>query len=216
MVKCWYCQSRKGKRYCAPLNNVLCPVCCAKNRLANIECDEDCKYLEGVVFQKRRTEEKEFSKLIESVPHGPYNDIFQNEDVALMAYEIESFIRSVYMAGMIRITDTSVFESYKKIYRSYFKGEQIEEDKLDVLTVNLLQLFEDNIALWEENMGKNKVSQVILRLMLSVKNMSGGRLGEFGYLNYLKNNLTVNKLRGNLIIEDKFGKKITRSSQKNK
>jgi hypothetical protein len=207
MPKCWYCQASKGKRYCSPID-------CAKNRLINIECNEDCKYLEGVAFQKGREEEKELSKLIESVPHGQYDDIFQNTDVASMAFEIETFIRSVYIDGRIRITDKLVFESYKKIYQNYFKDEKIEEDKLDVLTDSLLHLFESNIGMWEKNMDKAKISQVILRLMLSVKNMSGGGLGEFGYLNYLKNNLLANNFGDDLIIEDKFGNKTTRGSRK--
>ena len=42
--------------------------------------------------------------------------------------------------------------------------------------------------------------------------MSGGRFGEFGYLNYLKNNLgNMNSTRGQFIAEDKFGNKILRN-----
>jgi hypothetical protein len=47
--------------------------------------------------------------------------------------------------------------------------------------------------------------------MISVKKMSGGRFGEFGYLNYLKNNLGNMNSRGQFIAEDKFGNKILRN-----
>jgi 3-hydroxyisobutyrate dehydrogenase-like beta-hydroxyacid dehydrogenase len=42
-----------------------------------------------------------------------------------------------------------------------------------------------------------------------VKNMSGGRMAEFGYLNYLKNNLVRRDENGAIVVEDKFGKKTT-------
>jgi hypothetical protein len=87
--------------------------------LVNIDCNEDCRYLEGVAYQKGREEDKEFSKLIEMVPHGQYDDIFQNTEVAMMAFEIETFIRDIYIEGNIRITDKLVYESYKKVYKIF-------------------------------------------------------------------------------------------------
>ncbi|MDW7680739.1 MAG: hypothetical protein SCK70_09255, partial [bacterium] len=107
-----------------------------------------------------------------------------------------------------------VYEAYKRVYQKHFKNEVIEDDKLDDLTKALLQLFDKSSVIWEHNMERNKVGQVFLRLMLSVKNMSGGLLGEFGYLNYLKNNLGNKDLDNQFIVEDKFGKKITRNLDK--
>lgn len=205
MAKCWFCQTRKGKRYCSPIENLLCPICCGKNRLINVDCNKDCRYLEGVGYQKGREEEKQFSKLMESVPHGQHDDIFQNMEVALMATEIETFIRDIYINGNIRITDKLVYESYKKVYQKHFKNELIEGDKLDSLTKGLLHLYDTNIEMWENNMEMSKIGQVFLRLMISIKSMSGGSLGEFGYLNYLKNNLTDKRPGNDFIVEDKFG-----------
>jgi len=54
MATCWFCKAKKGKRYCAPLENVLCPICCAENRLEKIDCIEQCGYLKGVAFQRIR------------------------------------------------------------------------------------------------------------------------------------------------------------------
>lgn len=45
--------------------------------------------------------------------------------------------------------------------------------------------------------------------MISVKKMSGGRWGEFGYLNYLKNNLGRRDENEEVVVEDKFGRKTT-------
>ncbi|MBN2568640.1 MAG: hypothetical protein JXB42_04320 [Deltaproteobacteria bacterium] len=214
MAKCWLCQTRNAKRYCSPIENILCPICCAKSRLINIDCNEDCRYLEGVTYQKGREEEKEFSKRMESVPHSQDNDIFQDMEVALMAGEIETFIRDIFINENIRITDKLVYESYKKVYKKHFKNEPIEEDKLDRVTKGLLQLFDTNIEMWENDMERNKIGQVFLRLMISIKNMSGGSLGEFGYLNYLKNNFTLRPVSNQIIVEDKFGNITTRSIKK--
>jgi len=43
-----------------------------------------------------------------------------------------------------------------------------------------------------------------------VKNMSGGRMGEYGYLNYLKNNLDRSLGDEEFIVEDRFGNRVTR------
>jgi hypothetical protein len=207
MAKCWYCKTAKGKRYCAPIENLLCPICCGENRLKNIDCIEDCRYLEGVAFQKKRDDEKAFSKLMESVPHGQYDDIFHETGVALMAGEIETFVRDIYTAGNIRITDKTVYESYHTIYKINCDNQSPEKYQMDDLTQELLKLYSNNIKIWEFNMDRNKIGQVFLRLMISVKKMSGGRFGEFGYLNYLKNNLGNKNLNGQFIAEDKFGAK---------
>lgn len=209
MAKCYFCKTKKGKRYCSPIENILCPTCCGENRLKKINCIEECRYFEGVAFQKARKEEKEFSKLMESVPHNQDNDILKNMGVALMAGEIEAFIRDIYMNGNIRVTDKSVYESYKNVYQIHFNNQPIEGDKLDNLTKELLKLYDNNIEMWEFNMERKIIGQVFLRLMISIKKMSGGRFGEFGYLNYLKNNLGDTNETPHFIAEDKFGNKTT-------
>ncbi len=205
MAKCWYCQTSKGKRYCAPIDDVLCPVCCAKNRLKNIECNDNCIYLEGVTFQKKREEEREFSRLIESVPHGKHDDIFNNANVAEIAFEIETLVRTFYLEGKNRITDKLVFESYKKVYQIYFMDAKTEEYKADIFTNELMGLFEDRINDWQKKLSRDKIGQIFLRLMLSIRKISGGIMGEFGYLNYLKNNLSFDSDKEGIIVEDKFG-----------
>ena len=205
MAKCWLCSERKAKRYCSPLNKVICPLCCATNRLKKIDCNADCRYLAGVAFQKKRAEEKEFSELMNQVPHGEHDDIFKQPPVAFMAYEIESFMRDVCVKGEVRITDKIVYEAYKNVYLSHSKEEPREENQLDELTKALLDLYNRSINVWRFNMEEEKIGQVFLRLMISVKNMSGGRMGEFGYLNYLKHNLGRDAEKEGIIVEDKFG-----------
>ena len=208
MAKCWLCSTKKGKRYCSPLDKVICPICCATSRLKKIDCNGDCRYLSGVALQSKRAEEREFSELMNRVPHGEHDDIFKEPAVAFMAYDIESLVRDIYISEDIRTTDKTVREAYKNVYAIQFKGEPIEESQLDQLTKELLELYSRNIDIWQSNMKEEMIGQVFLRLMISVKNMSGGRMGEFGYLNYLKNNLGGDKNEA-VVVEDKFGKKTT-------
>jgi hypothetical protein len=65
----------------------------------------------------------------------------------------------------------------------------------------------DNKKPWEFNASHEKIGQVFLRLMISIRKMSGGQFGEFGYLNYLKNNFVNIDTDGQFIAEDKFGNK---------
>ena len=108
MAKCWLCSTKKAKRYCSPLDKVICPVCCAESRMVKINCNEDCKYLEGLKRHEKREEDKKFSALMNGVGHNKFDDIFHQPSVALMALEIESLVRDIYISGNIRITDTMV------------------------------------------------------------------------------------------------------------
>jgi len=210
MAKCGLCSTKKGKRYCSPLDKVICPVCCAENRMVKIDCNEECRYLEGAKFQKKRSEDKEFSALLNSVGHGQFDDIFQEPGVAFMAFEIESLVRDIYVKETSGITDTDVYEAYKTVYAIHFQEKEIEESSIDGLKKELLEQYETYKSNWQANLGKEMVGQVYLRLMISVKNMSGGKLGEYGYLNYLKNNLGESLGDEEFITEDKFGNRIKR------
>ncbi|MBW1728986.1 MAG: hypothetical protein JRJ62_15770 [Deltaproteobacteria bacterium] len=159
------------------------------------------------MFQEKRAEDKKFSVLMNSVGHGQFDDIFQQTPVASIAFEIESLVRDIHVEGEIRTTDTMVYEAYNTVYRIHFQDKQIEEGKLDELTKRLLEQYETNSPDWRTNIDEEMIGQVYLRLMISVKNMRGGIWGEFGYLNYLKNNFGQSNLDRKFIAEDKFGRK---------
>ena len=210
MAKCGLCSTKKGKRYCSPLEMLICPICCAQNRLTKVDCNESCKHLEGVSFQQKRLEDKRFSELMSSVGHGQHDDIFQQHAVAIMAFEVESLVLDAYLRGNVRLTDGLVYEAYKTVYAIHFQEKEIEESQLDELTKELLEQHETNSTAWKANMAEEMIGQVYLRLMISVKNMTGGRMGDYGYLNYLKNNLGQSLSDEEFIVEDKFGNRIKR------
>ena len=210
MAKCGLCSKKKGKRYCPPVDKIICPVCCAESRFKKIDCDTDCRFLDRALFEEKREEEKKFSKLLSEVGHGRLDDIFHQPAVADMAYDIESFIRDQYIKGDLELTDTPVRKAYETIYAIHSGQKQIEADQLDDLTGALLDQYQANSPAWKENLDENTIGQVYLRLMISVKKMSGGKTGNKGYLNYLKNNLSGYVPEGKFVAEDKFGNKLIR------
>lgn len=46
-MACPLCLKRPTKRACPALNQAICPVCCATKRLVEINCPDDCRYLES-------------------------------------------------------------------------------------------------------------------------------------------------------------------------
>ncbi|MFH2007567.1 MAG: hypothetical protein ABI333_13360 [bacterium] len=44
-AQCTLCNQRKGKRPCPARGAPICPQCCARNRVAVIDCPPDCSYL---------------------------------------------------------------------------------------------------------------------------------------------------------------------------
>jgi len=212
MAKCGLCSTKKGKRFCAPLDKVICPVCCAESRVRKIDCNPDCRYLEGEAFQKKKEEEKKYARLMGEVGHGQFDDIFQEPAVAEMAYDIESLVLEMYEKSDFQLTDPQAREAYKTVYQVHAEQKQIEPPQLDTLTHALLDQYETRCSTWGGGLDETIIGQVYLRLMISINKMSGGRMGNKGYLNYLKNNFDLSVPEGKFVMEDKFGNKSVRDN----
>ncbi len=104
-----------------------------------------------LVLQNKKRKKVLRSKLMKTVPHGQYDDIFKETGVGLVAGEIEAFVRNIYIADNIRITDHTVYESYKLIYKIFFEDKPPEEHQIDDLTQDLLYLYTHHIRMWEQN-----------------------------------------------------------------
>jgi len=200
--KCGYCEQKIAKRYCPSLDKLICPVCCGTNRLKNISCKDDCRYLDHEEYQQRVRKQKELSAILAEVPHSEHNDIFKNESVASIAYQFESFFADCYIKGDFNLTDQKVENGLTKVYFLKFKGERI---KTDDFMAALLKLYEQ---IGNEYDSQDLIGKVILRLIISIKKMTGGQFGAYGYLNYLKNNIHPSSLKGaeGPIIEYKDGR----------
>lgn len=44
-MSCPLCRSRKERRFCPAVQQTICPVCCGTKRLTEIQCPDDCTYL---------------------------------------------------------------------------------------------------------------------------------------------------------------------------
>lgn len=202
-AKCGYCGLRAGKRYCPALDKIICPVCCASNRLKNISCPDDCKYLEHEQYQQKLLKEKELNQALESLHHSEMNDIFHDQNAAMIAYGFESFYGECYVHDLFNLTDQKVKESLSSLYFHLFHNRPLEKSDF---TQALLEQF---TVLEEEGYNKELIGKVILRLLISIKNISGGKMGAYGYLNYVKNNILTagQSLSDSFIVETKDGEK---------
>ena len=77
--KCGYCEIKSAKRYCPSLDQLICPVCCGTNRLRNISCQEDCRYLDHEEYQQETRKQKELNAKLAEIPHSQHDDIFINQ-----------------------------------------------------------------------------------------------------------------------------------------
>ena len=201
-VKCAYCKKRTAKRFCPALGKLICPICCGENRLKNIDCDEGCPYLGNEEYQERLRRVKEFNLLLESVPHSEHDDIFKNRVAASLAYNFELFFADSYIKGQFDLTDNKVKEALTNLYYVIFKKQKPISDPL---FNELVRIYNRVKIEYEQEL----IRQVILRIIISIKRMTGAQFGPCGYLNYLKDNLHPSSKGGTQqhIIELKDGRK---------
>jgi hypothetical protein len=184
------------------LDKLICPVCCGTNRLKNISCKEDCRYLDHEEYQQRIRKQKELNAILAEVPHSEHNDIFKNERAASIAYQFETFFADCYIKGDFNLTDQKVKNALTKLYFLKSEGEDFQPDDFSAMLIEVY----DQIS--SEHDSQDLICKVILRMIISIKNMTGGQFGAYGYLNYLKNNIHPSSLNGpdEPIIEFKDGR----------
>jgi len=171
--------------------------------MKSISCDEDCRYLDNLTYQKNIEREKELRVLLKDIPHGQFDDLYRNENAAVIAYEFERYYAEIYAENETKITDQIVKET---LYHLYLHEIQDEKPILDDLFSMSKELFNDLLM---DGHSKDLVGKVLLRMIISINSMTGGRFGQYGYLNYLKNNILTNVPDDEFVIEDKHGKKKT-------
>lgn len=202
--KCGYCGKRIAKRYCSSLDKLICSQCCGENRLKNISCDQGCRYLDNEIYQQKIREEKELSAELKKIPHSEHDDIFKNPEAARIAYAFESFFADCHVKKLFNLTDQKIIETLSNLYFHKFKGKKIDPDEFSSLIMKMYDSLAENMA------SETLLRTVILRIIISVRNMTGGLFGSYGYLNYLKNNVHPDEMGendGGYIIETKNGKK---------
>ncbi len=46
-MKCIVCNQKKAKRFCPAKSGQICPQCCGEKRILELDCPDDCQYLES-------------------------------------------------------------------------------------------------------------------------------------------------------------------------
>lgn len=207
MAKCGYCNKRKGKRYCPSLDRVICSQCCGENRLKNIDCPSDCKYLIHESYQQNLQKAKQFKELLNIVPHGKDNDIFQDDRAKTIAYFLEYFFADTYVKGYFNLIDSHVLEALQDVYWARYQNKEIKlKNEFSEILDKVIDLGQKK---WDEFSDRDFQGKILLRLTISIRKMTGGAMGPCGYLNYLKNNIysPSGAPEGYCIVEDKYGEK---------
>ena len=207
MAKCSYCKTKKGNRYCISLNDVICSSCCGNNFNKNIICDSKCIYLNKLLQTKLKKDFKSIIKdKIDSVNPDKvgYDILCKTINHTRMTYFLEKSFLKFYLDG-VSINDNIIMQLLKLVYLKYYtEYKDIIIAETEILNI-FLKNYQEFKTVCNEILPDEEQSKIILRLMLSISNISGGRFGDYGYLNYLKNNIDKDISDGSFVSEDKFG-----------
>ena len=203
--KCTYCSHRKGKRKCPALEGPVCTLCCGQHRHSDIDCPDDCVYLWHEEYQAERQAEQEVSRAAQAVapPVLGYEVLAVSVKASEFTYKLEHNFAHSYVEGA-DIRDEDVLKALRAVYfsvyreRDYPTSHHFSTFLVDMVRTHLRPQFEKDVP-------ADLQEKIILRLMLSVKNISGGPFGPCGYLNYVKNNILHKAPDGHFIAEDMYG-----------
>ncbi len=181
MAKCVFC-NKKAKRSCLVLQQEICPSCCGSKRGNEIECTLDCSIYKKSILKDN---EKAVIKLAKESFNNEYDDLFKKQGIPETAGPFEEFIFINYYRDL-SIDDNDILNCYIKIY--YLLQGQ---DYLYTLEDYELDIFNKFVDVTKENNVPIRLQQVIiLRLIKSIKQVSGGRFGRRNYLEMLRGMLT--------------------------
>ena len=104
-MSCPLCQKRPSKRFCPAKGQEICAVCCATKRLVEIDCPEDCRYLESAQRHPaavvRRQIDHDLSLLMSTLGH-------LSEPQLQLFFLLQSLVLSHQPEGLGRTTDADV------------------------------------------------------------------------------------------------------------
>jgi hypothetical protein len=104
-MACPLCQKRPTKRACPALRQEICAVCCATKRLVEIQCTDDCRYLDAAhrhpAAVVKRQIDRDVSVLMSSIGR-------LSEQQLQLFFLLQSMVLSHKPDGLARLTDTDV------------------------------------------------------------------------------------------------------------
>jgi hypothetical protein len=107
-MKCDLCTQRKGKRLCPAKHASICPQCCGEKRVLEIECPENCEYLQAGRARESEQEGAHFFRT--SDPHERARRVRILEDCETTLSDIQTLIAIERRANR-SLTDADVAEA---------------------------------------------------------------------------------------------------------
>lgn len=176
MSKCVLCNQNKAKRLCAGISGIICSLCCGTKREKEIICFESCEYLkQGKDYQSSRA----VSKLVNKNFNEQAEDIFNDDSAAEFVFPLEKFFIERFYNDP-SVNDNDIYAALEKLY-SYLTG-MIKELKPVNQCQELIFIEFEKMDKKTKRIGIDFKNQAILRILKSIKNVSGGILGNRNYL----------------------------------
>ena len=107
-MTCRLCQKRPTKRACPALREDICAVCCATKRLVEIQCTEDCRYLEAAQRHPAAVIKKQID-LDLNILMATVGRL--SEQQLQLFFLLQSMILSYKPEGLARVTDADVAQA---------------------------------------------------------------------------------------------------------
>ena len=183
---CTRCQKRPAKRACPALREEICAVCCATKRLVEIQCTEDCRYLESgqrhpAAVIKRQID-RDVTLLMASVGR-------LSEQQLQLFFLLQSMVLSYKPEGLARMVDSDVALATGALaasIESASKGVIFEEATASVVAEGLRRAVKPVIEEMTKNSGSRAEREVaiVLRAMERGARHEGGLIpdGDTSYL----------------------------------
>ena len=185
-MPCPLCQKRPAKRACPALRQDICAVCCATKRLVEIQCTEDCRYLEAgqrhpAAVVKRQID-RDVTQLMATVGRI-------SEQQLQLFFLLQSMVLSYKPEGLARLVDSDVALAAGALAGSLetaSKGVIFEEATASVVAEGLRRALKPVIEEVTKNGGTRAEREValVLRAMERGAKHGGGHIpeGETAYL----------------------------------
>jgi hypothetical protein len=185
-MACPLCHKRPTKRACPALHQEICTVCCATKRLVEIQCTEDCRYLESgqrhpAAVLKRQID-RDVTVLMTSVGR-------LSEQQLQLFFLLQSMVLAYKPEGLARLVDDDVALATGALAGSLetaSKGVIFEEATASVVAEGLRRAMKPVLEEITKNSGARAEREVaiVLRAIERGAQHEGGHIpeGEKSYL----------------------------------
>lgn len=189
-----FCNKKiKFSRNCPALNEVICSTCCGSKKGSEIQCADSCSYMvEGQIKENK----KQITQLVKESFNNEFEDIYKDERMLELVAPFEQFIFEKYYNHR-DVTDDFMSDCFTKIYYTL-------EGKGNIYTFNEIEkdIFDEFTRIAKKTkMPVESQKLILVRMMKTVDNMTGGMFGNRMYLELLRHNFT-----GTGLVADVMGK----------